>query len=121
MNNFNYSDSNVEQFLTDQETAFLTVRDVHFKNALVTIQVTVKNYTLLKENKGEDKNEYESIESLELLSESSEVLGFSASEDGFTAVIQWNFFKPRKTMTRSYKVIGTDVVVDVSEPYPDER
>ena len=121
MNNFYYSDSTVEQFFTDQETAFLTVRDVHYENALVTIRVKVNNFSLLQENKGEEKNEYEDIESLEVLGKSSEVLDLSMKEDRFTVLIQWNLFQPRKTLTRSYNVIGEDVVVDVSDPYPDER
>ena len=121
MNDFYFPHSTVEQFSVERNTAVLVVSDIGYKDALVQVKFTVEGCTLLQEDKGEEKNEYEGIETLSMQALYGEALDISCGQDGFDALIQWDSFSPRKSFTRSYKIRGKKVSVETGTPYPDER
>ena len=121
MNNSYFADSSVDQFFVEKNRAVLVVSDVGLKGELVKVKFTVEGYTSLKEKKGEEKNEFEVIEALSMQAPDGEALKVSCVEIGFDALIQWNFFGPPKSFTRSYEIRGKKVSVETATPYPDDR
>lgn len=121
MNNFYFSDSIVEQFVTDQSTSLLVLSDVGYNGALVKLSISVKGYTLLQELDDKEGSKYQTLSKLEMRAPTGEALNVEIGKDGFNALIQWDWFQPRKSSTSSYIVRGQSATVDIGIPYSDDR
>jgi len=97
------------------------VGDVRCADSLVNISITVEDYTSLQVK--DENSEYVTIGALEKVGQEGEVIVFNADPDdnGFTVLIEWQWYQPRRSETRNYKVRGKAMKIDIGTPYPDKR
>ena len=121
MKDFNFNDSSIVSFRIEDHNAVLEVDDVHHKHALTKVIIIVKNYESLQADSGAPDYAFENIEALKDLPSIGEIIDFQSDEIGFTTLIQWQGPGPKSRYTKSYKIIGQSLSINIGEPYNDSR
>lgn len=121
MTDFNFNDSSIVNFYTKDHNAILEVDDVHYNHALVKVIINVRNYKSLQADNGTPDYALENIEALKDFPSIGEVLDFKSDEVSFTALIEWQGLGSNDRYTRTYKIIGQSLSIDIGEPYIDTR
>lgn len=121
MNKLDFSDSSVSKFTTEKNAAILEVKDVRYNGALVKVTIKVENYTSLQTDNGPENYDFQSIPTLEKMTDDGEVIVFDSNDVSFSVLITWTKYRPLNTYTRNYKIQGQSLTIDIGSPYPDER